>query len=602
MPAGTLTLPRHAELSEREEPSVLAVQQQEQMRNQIRTQCFDVLSDAVQDKESAMSFKDLNDYMKGLDDSALKGAKTHEEKMEWLENLIEGARSFARETIDVGARTLREIRQAKADDVSDASIERWRKRLKERPHGEEWTQARTNIEAFLDQKLPSLRREWAQLRSDLKEIEALKSALGVTGRDMKELAALETADFRNAKFPVRRKRVNAAMNALRAHQKNWKKRPGKETEGSRFYAETRSFLLTAVAEGSLAKTKVGMLLKKIFSGRALPQAKAYFRGTIRGYRKEWQRDRARYDALHEEMRDTGQPRGFSPCTPEAFLEKTYPQRLAYLTMLTARLHPEGKPASALCCRIWHAFDAEDWYDAERLIGILEAAFPSHRDIGPMVRYLESHRDDAEGQEEPAKQLSNQDIVADANRLLRRYPEIRILLGESMRKDSANPQDQNARTRLVGRMMYNLVWAEQRGYTSEEEQLQDMHSDHYKKQTREYIKRGHGNALEKNMMWGDTADENAIREDCTAAQMITMTSDPAVQHAVCAKVDKLKDNERFGYWSDLKVAGMPLSRHHYFVHHDSKRLKWLMWQMRDRGIPFTPESDDDVSPRNGREPG
>ncbi|MBI5155855.1 hypothetical protein HZA45_01120 [Candidatus Peregrinibacteria bacterium] len=161
----------------------------------------------------------------------------------------------------------------------------------------------------------------------------------------------------------------------------------------------------------------------------------------------------------------------------------------------------------------------------------------------------------------------------------------------MRKDLAERAKPTAtRTRLVMRMMYNLIWAEQRGYTSHEERLQDVEDAKNKEQTEEYMVKGHGNDIEKNMVWDTTADETAIREHCSSAQLIFMESDKDAQLAVFNAVDKQKDNERFGYWSDLVPVTMDPGRHPYLVDHDSKRLKWLMWQMADRGMVYTGEAD------------
>ncbi len=562
-----------------------------QMREHVRIQCFDILSEAVANKDSAMSMNDLKDFMKGLQEDAIVDAGSDDKKMAWLENLMDHARNMARETTDLGHAVLKAVEEAKGETLSDGSLQRWHKRLKQRGSSEDWTRTRATIFEFLQRKVPEMRKGWAELRGKLNEVKAKAAALGVTAKDVPALAALEAKEFKSAKFPERRKKVDTAMKALNAREKSWRKRPERETEGSRFYAEARAFLKEARDDGSMAPVKLGAWLKIIFKGRSLAQAKTFFQTTLRTYRKNWKQVRERYDTLHSEMRDIGVPRGFPPVTPEAFLLKSYDQRLAYNSMLEQRLHPEGKPASALCAQIWNAFDQEDWYDAKQLIGILETNFSQHPDFSAMVQYLESHRDD-EQDPEKKEELSDDEIVAEGNRMLKGNPAIRILLGKAMEKDTQPPRDfRSPRSRMIGRILYNTQWAEKHGYTNEEEQLKDIKDDLHKKRTEEYVEEGHSKDIEKNMIWGSTADKLAIRKKCTTAQLIYMKSDPESQLAVFEAVDELKGKEDVEYWTDLKPVDMPLDQLHRFVNHDSKRLKWLLWQMHDRGICFSPGSND-----------
>lgn len=549
----------------------------EELRASVHERCFNILSDAFSNRESVMSGKDVTDFMKGLREEAFDGAGFSglAEKKKALQEMEDHARNFARETITLGSRILKEVKVAKGDDFSEASRERWLKRLKARPNREEWPEARRKIMEFLDSKLPRLRPEWRKLASDIKEVKTLAKVLGVTATEVPILGELESQEFRDAKFPVRRRKVDRALTILR----------GSRDRKGTFYATVRTFLEELAEEGVMAKTKIGEWILRTFVGKSPAQAKRFFQTTLRPYAERWREARERYDLLHARMRNDGTPRGFRPCPLEAFLQKSYDQRIAYLGLLKQRLD-QVCTVTRLHSDIWHALDAEDWYDAERLLAMMEAEEPDNPDRKTMVQYLASHRDDVQDRSKESEEaMSDGEILTEANLLLKRYPEMDILLKESMEKDTENPQDRNARTRLVGRMMYNLVWAERHGYTDEEEQLRDLQDDRYKKQTQEYIEEGHSRDIEKNMVWGDTAQERAIREDCTSAQIIYMESDPKAQFAVFHQVDKLKDSERFGYWSDLKPISMPLSRHHTFVEEDSKRLKWLMWQMHDRKMTF-----------------
>lgn len=556
------------------------------MRNRIRTQCFDVLYDAVKSEESVMTMRDIKDYMKGLEEKALTrpDLMTHDKKIAALENLLEHARSFARETMQLGSQILKEVRQAKGDDISDESLERWKRRLKKRPHGEDFRKVRDDIHEFLHSTLPQLRAQWRQLSSDIREVKAHASTFNITAKEVPLLGEIESDAFKRAKFPLRRKKVDRALKILRASK------AGKGT----FYADVRTFLEEQAESGVMARAKIGQWIQRIFVGKSPADAKKFFQQTVKPYCERWKQVRERFDLLHAEMRDIGMPRGFTPCAPEDFLQKSYDQRLAYVNMLDMRLHPEGKPVTKLCGDIWNAFDNEDWHDAGRLIDILEASFPSHSDLGPMVQYLETHRTDVlkgAPPQQDTNEFTDEDIVDEANQMLRHYPAIRIVLGRSMEEDSKHPKDDNKRTRLLGRMMYNLVWAERRGYTNENEQLRDSRDERNKMLTWLYINEGHGNDVEKPQVGGSTARKPAIRKHCTSAQLIYMESTPEAQHVVFNALDECKDNENFGYWSDLKPIGMSLSRHHTFVEHDSKHIKWLMWQMHDRGITFTPEQQE-----------
>lgn len=569
----------------RERPDDARAREQETIRNRVRTQCFDILCEASQKSESAMTFTDVKEYMKGITEEALESGdqRTHTQKLRALEELRDHARNFAREATDLGERLLREVKNAKGDDLSQKSLARWLKRLKSRPHKEEWPDVRRQIQEFLATKLPRLRGEWRQLASDLKEVKTLAKAFNVTATEIPLLGELESKAFKSAKFPARRRKVSRALAILRG---------SRERKGT-FYAEARTFLDDLVSEGALAKTKVGDWIQRVFAGKSPQEARKFFQTTLRPYAQHWRQARERYDRLHGLMRNDGVPRGMRAVTPEAFLEKSYDQRIAYLDLLEERLDRQ-KIVTTLHADVWHAFDASDWYDAGRLIELFAKDHPDHPDLPAMQRYLETHRDDRPKEtKEETETIPDDEIVGEANQMLKRYPEMRVLLGESMCKDSENPQDQNARTRLVGRMMFNTTWAEVHGYTDEEEQIQDIKDERNKEQTEEYIEEGHSTDVEKNMVWGSTADALAIHDDPTAAQMIYMESDSDAQHAVLGRIEArgLWRNEKFGYWSDLVPIGMPFSRLHYFVEHDSKRLKWLMWQMHDRGLRFTPESSD-----------
>lgn len=585
-------------------------QKQAEMRAYVRTACEEILTEAAQDRHSVMTSADVRDFMiKGLSDSALDQGNfaSKEEEIRKVPEMIDHALKFARETTALGERILRAVKDAKGEDLSDGSMKRWLKRLKERKSGEDFVAARRRLtDELLVSGVKALRAGWSELRGKLNEVKAKAAALGVTGKTVPALAALESKKYMDAKQPERLAMIEQAMQALDRREKSWGRRPERETEGSRFFAKALSFLMGAARgpDASLARVKVGAWLKKIFQGRSLAQAQAYYRDTVVPYERKWRSAREEYDVLSSQMKTTGTPRGFSPVASEEFLMKSYDQRLAYNRMLESRLSPEGKSAVQLTDSIWNALDQKDWYDAERLIGFLETQFPSHRELGPMVRFLATHRssEDEAAEKKERAEMTDEQINAEVNQFIGRYPWLRVMLLECIEKDTRNPQDQCGRTRLIARMLYNLVWAEQRGFTSEREQEKDIHDERYKERTKTYIEEGHSKELEKNMVWGDTADELAIREDCTTAQIINVTTETDSQMAVVNAIDNrnLWKKERFGYWSDLKVVGMPLSSHHEFVEPDSRRLKWLMWQMHDRKMIFTGSTKAEYHKNEGKD--
>lgn len=566
------------QITEEDERAARIAEKNLAMRNMLRAHVQDMLEAAAADKNSAMSGKDANDYVKGMSEKALEDAKDDATKMEWLKETARHVHSFTHETKQWGERIMKAVNSAKDGMQSTASIERWQMKMKERK-GETWDQMKRKLQDFLKTELPELKANWKELKTKLKAVKDLQARTGIQTKDVKELAYLESEAFANAKYQAQKKSIAAAYKALQAHDKDL----------GALHEEVSDYLIGATGAGYLSSKKVTPWLKNTFDGKSPAQAKAFFQAVVKPTMKRSETAKSTFDDLSTQLREHGTPRGFSLVSKEAFLAKSVGAREAYNAMGKLRLKEMHTRSSALKGYIHSAFDTEDWRDAARLISQLKVASPDDDDIATLENYLRTHRSEESTAEEPKRTPA--EISEDLHTRIQKYPTMNTLLQKTIEGDTNAIQDEDAnQTRMVGRMIFNAeVWSVQNGYLDEEKKAVDKKNAENKEKTGEYIDEGHTqDEVENNIIGGATAEEEGIRKDSEKAQNIYMDADPKAQHAVSEYVEKQKNNPKDGYWNNL-ITEEPRAKILEFINVDSPKIKQGIWELREQGAQFSVHS-------------
>ncbi len=555
-------------------------------RNAIRAHCRDQLEACVADPRSAMTRRDVEDYMAALREDQLHGPGLHteEEKTEAVQSLAsEHAQRFIRQAQKAGAAALRIIDDAEAKHwIRHASAQEWRRRLKNEQYS--WP----DRQRFIEKTLPTWQKNWKQIAKDSGEIKNLEKELGITpeaAMKIGDLKEFHKPDFWSGsmKFPQRRAIVYKALAFLRAQR--GKKESGSETGTAALYVQAKQQLETAAHNGALADEKVGTWLRRIFQNDAKEEEIRAFVGgkatnSLPVLIRNWTSVRRRYDRIEEKRAAVGTPRSFHFVHHKLFLGKwTYKQREAYVQEAEHRFADLEKERYNIL-EIRHALDTKDWEGAEEMIReewrhMKDLTKEDDEKLRSMENFLRTHRPTrAAGKKEKP---SNLELVRRFDTLLNAVPEHRTLQLTCCKRNLGAAL---TKTKLD----YNLVWCKEHQWWNP--RAQRLKREEAREQTPERVKWGHGRGFEANDITGPGSQMPAIREQKERGEaqwVFAKFNETDSVETVARTCDREQQNRRFWYYTSEIDENVSYGKTEYLVKVVQPQLKSVIRELNNRGI-------------------
>jgi hypothetical protein len=412
--------------------------------------------------------------------------------------------------------------------------------------------------AYFLTKLPAYIKLWRAAKQERDELLKDPRFKGLGSRHVKNLAAfMDEKTFVSMEYFEKKKLCNEVRGAMLAVDK------GMEESMD----DVRNELNGWVAEGILHHSKVGAWIGRIFSRCDTPQeADQFMKKTVRGMAERWADARVKFDELNSQMKAQGVPRGFNPVSSDEFLQWDYRQRTSYNGLLELRMDTTvetDKQLAGMKLRIRYRMDIGDLDGAQQTLNEALEIREDDTELLSMKEFIECRRNETA----EANELSeNPAEVQDEARTI-----LALMPAEAMDMHGKAAQMGLGEEEALSRMFYNLVWVHEHNYSNEANDLKQEKSESNIDQTREYIKEGHSDDLERNVLRGDTAKKEGIRTGCTYAQMIYANRQGKA--AVMEMLPQIKDNEQDLYWTSLKLEGLDFNLHNQMV----KNLQWPFLQ-------------------------
>lgn len=353
------------------------------------------------------------------------------------------------------------------------------------------------------------------------------------------------------------------------------------------WKDTQKYLVSlTVGEGQcLHRSKVGTWLKRIFDKANNPaQVERFLDEVLQPMIANWKEAATKYDVLHA----TGFPPSFKAVSKEKFLRWHYDERMTYLDELAlskdAMKEAREADLGALArnkMAIRFDLSEEDYDEAEdKLLPLLEQ-FPQDPDLRSMERYLKAHRSEKTEEEDDRTdpETKKAEILGTLRQLTQR-------IDPAMRKwDEEAMTHGPAVFRRWRQVNGNHEWVRTHGYSDAQNEAEHATSETNKRTTEQYMNHGHSRQLERNVIDGKTTHEEAIRDNCTKAQMLYVKSENC--KPVLEKVRENKDNEMFGYWTTLVYTDVSYEKHVEGMN-IQRQIQRLLQQLDDLGGHYTPE--------------
>jgi hypothetical protein len=576
-------------------------------RESIRDECRAKLKACAQDASSAMSARDVEEYMRmGLDEEALRSAKTEEEKTRWLrEQRNTFVPDFIRQTKTAGTQLMSLMAKARSDKaISLENIAEWKRRMKSGRW--EWK----TRQRFIENQLPEFVFNWkvvaAKRRKILKEpgMAALKTAeilpAGLSKNDLQQF--LSGTAFLNTDYERRKSLTQAVENAL----KTVGKVPSMET----LKKDARGKLQAAAKAGGLAYGKIDGWMQRIFKRSWSPQRiKAFLtessENDLSSLSKRWIKARERFDAFKKKCDEKGTPRNFHLVHLSVFLGWDYPQRTAYLdraeqsfTLMEIAEKDSEEKVDGLKLDIGHALHMKDWNEAEDLLEKATKEFPQD----PQIRALERDfhlRKPKRGS--PAGQKNAKPSPEEAQKTMEDMRQHVRNMPVSMQKLAIRVlqhPDPTAFKRLR-QLWYNRDWCRKHGYLDDERENEQAMSAQNKNLTRFRQEHGHGTGYEVNHIDGDTATKQAIRGRNRRPQVDYMGSDQQSIDATASVIIEKRNDEWFGYWTTLIPRDVSFGKHKEVLDNNLYPLLQGKRKLAAAGVQFSMNENDTVMPAMGK---
>jgi hypothetical protein len=417
-------------------------------------------------------------------------------------------------------------------------------------------------EAYVQSVLPNRLKEWKRVKEERDGLMKDEGIDLIKKSDIKNKDALfRPESFADLKWEERKKLVEEAAAYLSAHKNGTEHLMESAREELEFY----------VKQKILHPSKVATWMKRIFVKNANPKdIEAFMQKTVRPHAERWRATKVDFDNLNQLMKGKV-PRGFTPLTENAFLQMNYKQRTSYCALTTIRLNnveEENKQLASLKLRIRHELDTKDYEGAKEDLAKAFEIRKDDRELVSMKQYIEDHFEEREVTQEEKETVTEnpEPVLAQLREMLKQVPDGTMKTCYTRALNS----DMDVALRFF-QVSGNAAWVVENGYASEAENVKNAHSEYNKQKTREYVENGHTNQIERNIVDGDTAKEEAIRDECTKAQMLYV-GDMGTD-AVMRKIEANADNEGFGYWTTFVPKDATFDLHNRVI----KQLHWPMKQ-------------------------
>ncbi len=425
--------------------------QQESMRERVRMECLVMLSSAAMTGKSAMADKDVNDYMKAMEEDAIKEAKDHKEKMKWLQEMKSHARTFVNQTLSFGEDYLMRVKLAKDGEQSEASKKRWQQRMKERKGNETWADARERLRREQAMELVELAKNWRQLKSNIKDLQSTAKRAKLDSSKVPELNVFDSEAFKNAKYPEQLAMFEKAKNAVFAELE----------PRERCHLKAKFLLKGAAAEGLLDPRKIDDALRGIHEEPNLERLKTYVDVTLESYYRDWVLETNKLMELDALTKERGLLISVLP--RKAFIGLGYAERNAYLSATEARIQAlkgeqDGKTKALE--GIHREVDQESDVVARKLLEDALARFGDDPRFATLERLLDARE---EGVLQMEDRRDPKDVLRSMRDTVSKLPmAVQGLTRMALEADGLEPESNGAHLRCVSAMLDTTTQLRQRG--------------------------------------------------------------------------------------------------------------------------------------------
>lgn len=431
----------------------------------------------------------------------------------------------------------------------------------------------------------------AEARANLIREEPLIKVL--SAKDVKNLSVfLDVEKFCERPYPERENLLEAVKGALAA----------KKRQMPDLHAKAKAMLETAARDKAISWNKIGPWMHRIFkSGANAELIEKFISGTqgvsIAGKTMtlpklitSWQQASTHFRSIENKRSKEGTPRSFHFVKLEVFLNWRFEQQKSYLTEADHSFEDIG-PQDEFISKIRHELAAEDWDSAEDLLqNAMQKPLTDGQKskLQSLQKFLREHRKISPGKHGPEQNPSPQQLIRKLNHMI--DTQIPMPLREMYREELADgPQEFWSFTVL----MYNRVWCHRHGFYDEtKERVMEKQA---KDPTRQRVEEGHTQTHEWNVVKGDTACKEAIRDQqgLNKAQITSINPrDAESRHAVRERNRQNCNNRSWWYWTSMIPQGVTYAEHLAVVQGVHPEMKKLARQLGKTGVRF-PISGDAV---------
>ncbi|HLD71415.1 MAG TPA: hypothetical protein VI873_02255 [Candidatus Peribacteraceae bacterium] len=555
-----------------------------EQRDIVRNRCLSMVQRAtsrtILGRADVQAYRDMVFSESSLE---LVGITSHQDKLAALRDNMHNMIPKIISDAEKLERQFNELLQ-KANDsggISKVDVDKWKDRLKDP------TVIYMKKKDFVTTKFKDYVENWISLGDDLKKVEEKKTKLNLNEEKVPELKPLKAAGFLDSHYLFKRDRVNAALAAIAAIEKGTYSNEAAEVDPS-LYQKAKALLQKAASDEVLSEWKIGEWMKKIFQSDAKPDLiKKFITGndakSLRGLIKNWTEVRSDYDDVETKRNDVGSPRTFHFVHLDVFLGWHYERRKAYVAEANNRFKDIDKEPY-IFLKIRHALDIKDFDEADELIARAEkgATTPEHFEkLDSMKKYLREHR--GSKPKEDASVDPEQEAF-EANEQLKQA--ISNLPTESIKNRFIRALGYDYDTMwALCTMYYNWEWCRQRGYSTEEKDLE--FKEIAKEQTYDHLKHGQPDDYAVNDMTSDTSMEPAARSDNdTKSPQVIHINETTDNGALLTYVHHNCHNRAVWYWTRLVEKDVPFDRIQEMIHHVQPVLKKNMRVLEKHGYGFS----------------
>lgn len=529
------------------------------------------------EEESAKEIDDAIAHCRNLLDDSLFNARTRREYDAMFDELRkEGKVEKVRQNIGFLERAREQAASYEArfkDDLETAvskewidaeSKRRWMDRFND-PNVLEWTR-----KEWMQKEFPKRLKNWQEAAEKREEAEKLAKAHGLTAKQIPELADIfNKKELLGQPYQTRKNKVDKAMALILAYQAN----------KMRFLRSVEREINDAIRSGWMHASKAGAWMERVMKS---DDPETFASTILLPFIQNWRETREDFDKLNNELDKQGIPRGFRPVKVKDFLLMNYKQRTSYCALARLRLGEASEQDKALASatlRIRHDLDTKDWEGAAEGLSAALKEWPDNRELHSMQTYLECHRKAEE--EAAAERKESPDpraLLHDLRGMLRSIEgELHAMYVE------AAEEGPNVFNRLL-QISYNRVWVHENGYLDPSREIRNARDRFNHQMTEQYMRHGHGDGIEHNILDGETAAEEAIRYDSDQPQMLYMGT--MGRHAVMEAIKDNADNEDFGYGTTLIPQNTHYAIQARIVNNLHYPMKNTLRQLHKMGYRFT----------------